>query len=388
MFLTIITFVLILSVLVFVHELGHFWVARRFGVKAEEFGFGFPPRIWGFYKDREGKWRHAKGNEKVENAPGTVYSVNWIPLGGFVKIKGEDGEEKEEQDSFAGKKIWQRTAILLAGVTMNVILAFVLISFGFMAGLPQALEGINPKAIITNEQIQIIKVFPDSPAEIAGMKIGDVIAEINGLSFSSDAEISEYNNANAGQKLNYTIKRGSETLNLELVPESRPEADGKGGVGIGIVKTGMVKYSVLTAIGEGFKTTVYLVGAIVMAFYNLIKDMIMGNGVSANIAGPIGIAALTGQVARLGFVYILQFAALLSINLAIINILPFPALDGGRILFLIIEKIKGRPVKKEVEGMIHNIGFALLMILILVVTVKDIARFGNVFKGLWEKIIG
>ena len=388
MFLTIITFVLILSLLVFVHELGHFWVARRFGVKAEEFGFGFPPRIWGIYKDSEGKWRHAKGTEKVEQAPGTVYSINWIPLGGFVKIKGEDGEEKGEQDSFASRKIWQRTAILLAGVTMNVILAFALISFGYMSGLPQALEGVNPKGIIMNEQVQIIDIFPDSPAAAAGLKIGDVIAEIDGLAIASNLEISEYNNANVGAQLNYTIKRGPETLNLELAPEARPEADGRGGIGIGIVETGMVKYPVLTAISEGFKTTVYLVGAIVKAFYDLIKGAIMGDGVSANIAGPIGIAALTGQVARLGFIYILQFAALLSINLAIINAFPFPALDGGRILFLIIEKIKGSPVKKEIEGMIHNIGFSLLMILILFVTIKDISRFGNVFKGLWERIVG
>ena len=150
----------------------------------------------------------------------------------------------------------------------------------------------------------------------------------------------------------------------------------------------MVKYPWHLAIAEGIKTTIVLTWLIMVAFYELIKGLFVGQGVSADLAGPVGIAVITGQVARMGFVYILQFTALLSINLAIINFLPIPALDGGRVLFLIIEKFKGSPVKKEIETAIHNIGFSLLMLLVLIVTFRDVARFGDKFKALWERFIG
>ncbi len=388
MFLTIITFVLVLSVLVFVHEAGHFTMARKLGVKAEEFGFGFPPRILGVYKDKNNKWRLVKGKKEVKDAADTVYSVNWIPLGGFVKIKGEDGEGKDERDSFASRPIWQRAAILLAGVTMNVILAMALISFGFMLGLPQALGGdISPKAEISDRQIQIVEVIKESPAAGAQLKLGDIILSVNENSFISSEKLQEYVDKHQGEQLVYQIKRGQEIFTKEITPEIREETN-KGGVGIGIVETGIVKYSFLYSIWQGIKTAIFLTWAIMVAFFELIKGLITGQGVSAEIAGPVGIAALTGQVARMGFIYILQFAALLSINLAIINAFPFPALDGGRILFLIIEKIKGSPVKREIEAVIHNVGFALLMLLIIVVTFKDVARFSDKFKMLWEKIIG
>ena len=388
MLLTIITFILVLSLLVFVHEFGHFWVARKLGVKAEEFGFGFPPRIWGVYKDKNNKWKQVRGRKEIKDIPGTIYSINWIPVGGFVKIKGEDGEGKDERDSFASKPIWQRAIILLAGVTMNVILAMALISFGFMLGLPQALSGdISPKAKISNRQIQIVEVIKDSPAEKAQLKLGDIILNINGESFNRSEGLQQYVDEHQTEQLVYQIKRGQEVLTKEITPEIREETN-KGGIGVGIIETGIVKYPFLSSIWQGIKTAIFLTWAITVAFFELIKGLIMGRGVSAEIAGPVGIAALTGQVARMGFIYILQFAALLSINLAIINAFPFPALDGGRLLFLIIEKIKGSPVKKEIEAVIHNLGFALLMLLIVVVTFRDVARFGDKFKILWEKIIG
>ncbi|MDP2736944.1 MAG: site-2 protease family protein, partial [bacterium] len=178
---------------------------------------------------------------------------------------------------------------------------------------------------------------------------------------------------------------GQEFYDLMIMPEVLTET-GLGGIGIGIIETGIVSYPWYLAIFEGIKTTLFLTWAIIMAFYELIKSLTLGQGVTADLSGPVGIATLTGQVARLGFVYLLQFTALLSINLAVINFFPFPALDGGRVLFLIIEKIKRSPVKAEVEGAIHNIGFVLLMALILMVTFLDIAKFGNVFQTIWEKI--
>jgi regulator of sigma E protease len=384
MFLTIITFIIILSILVFAHELGHFWTARKFGLKPEEFGFGFPPRAFGIYKDKDGKWKKIKGRGKAEDAADTIYSVNWIPLGGFVNL-GEDEDGGDNPNHFTKKKIWQRAVMLSAGVSMNIILAAVLISAGFMIGLPQSLDGVSARAQITEQKIQIVEVLPDSPAKIAGMKIGDIIISINGNEFTELQALQKFSDVNSGQELNYKLKRGEEEVEAKATPEFIESANANG-IGIGIIETGLVKYPWYLAIWEGIKTTIFLTWAIIVAFYELIKGLFFGQGVSAGVAGPVGIATLTGQVARMGFVYVLQFTALLSINLAIINFLPFPALDGGRVLFLIIEKIKGSPVKRELETMIHNIGFALLMVLILVVTFRDVAKFGNSFRMIWEKI--
>lgn len=373
MFLTIIVFIIILSVLVFVHEFGHFWVARRCGVKPREFGFGFPPRVWGIYKDLGGSWKQVRGRKEVEDAADTVYSINAVPLGGFVQL-GEDDEATDDPDHFHNKPIWQRALMIMAGVTMNVILAAVLISAGLMVGLPQTLGDTHARATITNRQIQIVEVLPDSPADIADLKIGDIVLSVNGNTFLNSDDLQQYADEHQGVSLNYSVKRGQEELAFEITPVLIEETS-KGGIGIGIVETGLVKLPFHLAIIEGIKTTVLLVWTIILAFYNLLKDLILGHGVDAGLAGPVGIAALTGQVTRMGLVYIIQFAAILSVNLAIINAFPFPALDGGRFIFLIIEKIKGKPVKKEVEAIIHNIGFAILMFLVLLVTFRDVAKF-------------
>lgn len=370
-FITILIFLAVLSVLVFAHEFGHFWVARKLGVKAEEFGFGFPPRIAGFYKTEQGKWKIVKGNKEVNDAGDTIYSVNLIPLGGFVKIKGEDGTEQEDPDSFANKKIWKRASILSAGVIMNVVLAMVLFGFGFMIGLPQAVEGVGDRAQVSNEHIQVAQVLPDSPAEEADLKTGDVILGVNGEQFDRAGELEKFTRGKKGEELSYKIKRGDEVMTKEVTPAQLEKVDGVG-IGVSIVTTGLVKYPWYIAIWEGVKTALWMVWAIIIALAGLIKSLIVGESVGAEVGGPVRIASLTGQFAEMGFVYLLQFTSLLSINLAIINFLPIPALDGGRVLFLLVEKIKGSPVKKEVEAAIHNAGFILLMLLILLITFNDI----------------
>jgi len=384
MFLTIIIFIAVLSLLVFVHEFGHFYSCIKLGVKPEEFGFGFPPRIVGFYKDVSGQWRRVVGSKEVKDVPGTVYSLNWIPLGGFVKIKGEDGEVDDSPDNFNNKAIWRRVIILSAGVTMNMVLAAVLFSVGYMFGLPQGIDGIDGNAIVSNRKVQIIKVLPGTPAETAGLKMADMILSVDGNKFSRDIELQKYTNEKAGQEINYKIQRGNRTFDFKVVP--REVDDGKIEIGIGIVNTGLVKYPWYLAIWKGIKTSVVLLWVIVVAFFGLIKNLIIGAGLDADVAGPVGIANMTGQFARMGFIYLIQFTALLSVNLAVINFLPFPALDGGRIVFLIIEKIKGSPVKREAEAIIHNIGFMLLVGLVIVVTFKDVAQFGDKFKMLFSKI--
>ncbi|MEA3449820.1 MAG: RIP metalloprotease RseP [Patescibacteria group bacterium] len=386
MFFTLIVFIAVLSILVFAHELGHFLTAKKFGLDPEEFGFGFPPRALGIYKSKDGKWKQVRGGKEVDDAQGTIYSINWLPLGGFVKLGEDDEKIPENANHFHNKPIWQRTAILLAGVTMNVVLAAVFLSFGFMIGLPQVTEGLHSSAVVSEQKIQIISVLDETPASEADLKTGDTILNINGETFKNSEELQNYSNTQIGNILNYQIKRADKEMSLTITPERIEETE-KGGIGIGIIDTGLVRYPVHIALWEGIKATVFMLGAILAAFYELLKGLVVESSVKAEVAGPVGIAVLTGQVARMGFVYILQFAAMLSINLAIINALPIPALDGGRVLFLLIEKLKGSPVKRETEGRIHYIGFALLVALILVVTFKDLVRV-EAFQSLWQAIVG
>jgi len=398
MLLTILIFLAILGLLVFVHELGHFAVARRFGVKAEEFGFGFPPRLIGAQKLSAGQppaashWKIIRGRGEPVYTPAeaamakdTIYSLNWVPLGGFVKIKGENGYS-QDQDSFTAKSAWRRGAILAAGVSMNLALAAVLFVIGYSIGMPQNLDNIGPGAKIADARIHVAGVWPDSPAAAAGVKPNDIIVAVNGQSMLKSEVLQALTADHLGQALEYEFKRGEKTFKKTIVPEKSEKTKDTPGIGIAIAEIGTVSYPIYLALGEGLRQTVLLLGAIISAFYDLLKNIFLGHGVTAEVAGPIGIAVLTGQVAKLGWIYILQFTALLSINLAIINILPFPALDGGRLLFLGIEKIKGRPVRRELEALIHNIGFILLMVLILFVTFKDVARYGQAFRAVWDRI--
>lgn len=367
-------FLLVLSLLVFVHELGHFWTAKKFGLKPEEFGFGFPPRALGIYKDKEGKWKISKGKKEIKDADDTIYSLNWIPIGGFVKL-GEDDDPGDNPNHFNNKPVYQRLLILVAGVTMNIVLAFFLYAFGFMVGLPQVVdENISDKAIVGSESIQIMEVIPDSPADKAGLRMGDSIIDINGISLENIEELQIFSDESTGEEAIYTIRREGKELEKKIVPELRPET-GKGGIGVSIMETAIVKYPAHIAIWYGIKTTFFKTVQIVYAFFDLFKNLFTGQGLTEEIGGPIRIAEITGQYARMGFSYLINFTAILSINLAIINILPIPALDGGRILFLILEKIKGRPVKKELEGAMHYAGFVLLMLLVVAVTYKDIVRW-------------
>lgn len=384
MFLTLIVFILVLSLLVFVHEMGHFLTARKLGTRAEEFGFGFPPRVWGIYKNREGKWKQVWGGKEVKDVPGTIYSINWIPLGGFVNIKGQDGEHGNDSDSFSSKPIWKRAIMLSSGVIMNIVLAAVLFSIGFMIGLPQGVDNLDERAQVSERKVQIIQVLPDTPAQEAGLKMADIVLSVDGQKFTRDADLQAFTGQRQGQELNYKIQRGNEVLDFKISPKLTEAGEVE--IGIGIINTGLVKYPWYLSIWKGIKISIILVWVIIVAFYELIKNLIIGQPVGVDIAGPVGIASMTGQFARMGFVYLLQFTALLSVNLAVINFLPIPALDGGRVLFLIIEKIKGSPIKREVEAVIHNTGFLLLMLLVLFITFKDIARFGDKFKIILEKI--
>lgn len=383
--LTIVLFLVILGLTIFVHELGHFVAARKMKMGVEEFGFGFPPRIVGVQKlnenttskktDFKSRWRIIKGRKTPQDEHrSTIYSLNWIPIGGFVKIKGEQGDEKESDDSFSNKKIWKRAITLSAGVAMNFVLAFVIIGFGFWYGIPSVLNSsISDRATVTDERLQILEVSENSPAELAGIEMGDTIVSIDSQTFTTTDQLSEYTSSHLGKEIDVTVGRSGENIEYKLTPVDL-EGKGFGQIGIGSIEVGTVKYPLYYAIWMGAKTTVSITVQIVVAFYEIIKNLVITQQAGIEIAGPVGIAVMTGQVAKLGFIYILQFIALLSINLGIINFFPFPALDGGRVLFLIIEKIRGKPMNQRIEAAIHNIGFLVLIFVVLLVTFKDILR--------------
>ncbi|TSC90302.1 MAG: hypothetical protein G01um10142_442 [Parcubacteria group bacterium Gr01-1014_2] len=341
-----------------VHEFGHFYVAKKAGMKVEEFGFGFPPRIFGIKRGE------------------TIYSINWIPFGGFVKVYGENGENENDPRSFASKPAGKRAEVIVAGVVMNFLLAVVFLSFANTFGLRIGL--IDEATIARDTKIQIIQISPNSPAQIAGLKTLDEIIKLQkGVDLIKPQQVEDVQNfvkKHGGEEIFITIKRNGGEVNLKLTPRINPPA-GQGAIGINLAKTGVVSFPWYEAIWRGARDTSIMTANITIALAIFFKNLFIDSRLSADVSGPIGIAVITGQAASLGFNYLLQFVALLSINLAVLNIIPFPALDGGRLLFIGIEKLKGSPVPKKVEGFVNAAGFVFLIALMIWITVKDVAKF-------------
>jgi len=269
---------------------------------------------------------------------------------------------------------------------MNFLLCAVLFSFGFAIGLPQAVDQTAlEQGIVKDYKVQVVSLLDGQPAKEAGIKMGDVILSIDEQEIKGVKNLLEYTSVRIGQTADYKIQRGGEILLKEI--EITDIGEGRGGIGIGLVETGIVSYPVHRAAWEGFKLTGYLTKEIVFAFGNILQNLVVGKPAGVQVSGPVGIAVLTGQVAQLGFIYILQFTALLSLNLAIINFIPFPALDGGRLLFLGIEKIRKKPVSQKIESIVHAAGFALLMLLVIIITFQDVIRYSDVFTNFIVNII-
>jgi len=236
---------------------------------------------------------------------------------------------------------------------------------------------ISQAKSVKDEKIQIISVNKNSPAQEADLRIGDVILGMDGKKMQSVEILQDYADMHTSEIINLKISRLDTEMEMQIMPQVLETSNGKGVFGIGVVETGLVVYPWYLSLWKGAVATYNLLIAIFIALFGLIKSIIGSGEVSVDVAGPIGIAVMTGQFARMGIVYLIQFAALLTLNLAIINILPFPALDGGRLLFLLIEKIRGREVNQKIEALVHNIGFIILMILIVFVTYRDVARWGG-----------
>ncbi len=355
-------------------------------MKVYEFAIGFPPRALGAYKDpKTGKWvwvvgkgksnlkETIVGEEQEDEFPTTLYSINWLPLGGFVRIKGENGEKSKDKNSFGHQKAWKKVIVLSAGVIMNYLTAAILLGAGFMVGLPADISvSEDPHAIMVGESSVIIQqVQPNTPAKEAGLTLGDTIQAINGQEMNNVGQVIETIQNNGTEELSLTILRGEKEEVFHITPAIQKDGE-PARIGALLADAGVVRYPWYLAMYKGFVAATLGVINIAASFFFLIKGLIMGQGLAFDVAGPVGIASIIGQSARLGFSHLINVTAMISLSLAVINILPIPALDGGRILFILIEKITKKKVPLKYEQLAHTIGFGLLMLLIIVVTVRDV----------------
>ena len=359
--MSIIIFIIILGILVFVHELGHFAFAKLFGIRVDEFGMGFPPRAVRLFKKGE-----------------TEYTLNWIPFGGFVKIHGEDSLNADDPDfhrSMMAKKWWQQVIVLVAGVTMNVILAGIIFSGLLMAGAPTLASQIEDPANLKNAQLTVLQVAEKSPAEIAGMKAGDMITkaatQTSILTNPTPESFTKFiRDTKNGETVTISLKRNNERLDISVMPTSGIVAE-RQAVGVSVDMVGIAPgLPFFKALGEGAKSTYYAVIGTFKAFGNLIAGKIS----LETISGPVGLTKMVGDAQKIGFSYVMMLTAIISINLAVINILPLPALDGGRIVFVFIETIIRRPLPKKFVEWANGIGFVLLILLMIGISVKDVIK--------------
>jgi len=364
MILTILSFVAILSFLVFIHEFGHYIVARIIGVRVEEFGFGLPPRIWG---------------KKVGE---TVYSVNALPIGGFVRLAGEDALEEEESNvkkAYPKKELrsffWarskkERSAILLAGVTMNFFLAFVLTGVLVTRGI------VEPTG-----RVHIETVVDGTPASVAGIQKLDTVLSITvptqtGVQTvipKKPEDMISTIKTHAGEQIIITIERSGKTIDFAVVPRVNPPK-GQGALGVAVSDLERKTYPWYMVPIKSVEITFTRSWQMLSSIANVLWRLLTGVKVdSAEVSGPIGIAQVTGQAIKYGWEAVFEFVSILSLNLAILNILPFPALDGGRLLFVFLEKL-GKKTRPDIERIIHQVGMMVLLALTLLITINDILR--------------
>lgn len=351
--LSIVIFVLIFSFLVIVHELGHFWAARLSGVKVEEFGLGLPPRVWG---------------KKVK---GTLYSLNGIPFGGFVKLKGES-DGSTGSDSLVNKSYPQKFLIMAGGVLMNFLTAYLVLCIGMWLGMPPLATSPDDLGLENVEsQVLVFDTQEDLPAARAGVMPGDVIVMVGETEIGS---VEDLQSAVQGQnEVLVVVERQGETEELLV---GTVEVEGNTVIGVAAEAVAeRVNYpaaSVPIIAARDFGNIFY---QIAIAIGDFAGRLFTTGSISSDVAGPIGIAQITAHAVELGLLPVLQLVVFLSVNLGLINLFPFPALDGGRILFMLVEMAVGKKrVPAHLENVIHNFGFLLLLVLIVVVTYRDIVR--------------
>lgn len=365
--MNIIIFIVILLVLVVSHEFGHFIVAKKSGIRVDEFSFGFPPKLFG-----------KKFGE-------TTYNFNLLPLGGYVKIYGENPDEDsingpDSKRSIVNKPRHIQALVLVAGVAMNFLVAWLLLSVGFISGLPSSTSSVPDGSRIENQALTITSVAKDSPAEKAGIKTGDKIVAFETEKDSTRllssnlraTNIQNFVKNHSGEEIKVSLVRAQDPMEVVVIPEVNKEGTPLVGISMDII--GTLKLPIHEAVWEGLKLSGDLFIGTVVGFYHLISSAIVGQADMSSLTGPVGIVGVVGDAAKFGFIYLLSFTALISINLAVINLVPFPALDGGRLLFLLIEKIKGSRIKPQVANIVNMVGFGLLMLLMVIITYHDIVK--------------
>ncbi len=363
--MTIVLFLLILGALVFVHELGHFTAAKKAGIRVDEFALGFPPKIIG---------------KKIGE---TVYNLNLVPFGGYVKIFGDDADvmsdaavsEEDKARSFVAKPRYIQAIVLASGVLGNIIFAWLLISISFMSGIPSAVDG-RYASHVKDGTLMVTTVLPDSPAYLAGLRSGDKILSIeeNNRRFeTADAEAARAFIAESTGELSVSYVRGAQTGEVQVTPASGI-VEGKKAIGVSLDTIGEVQFGFFRSFYEGALMTWDLLREVTIGLVGFLKQAILGDADLGSVTGPIGIAGLVGEARVLGIVYLLSFTAFISINLAVINLLPIPALDGGRLLFLAIEGITRRPIPVKFTRTVNTIGFILLITFMLFITYRDVAK--------------
>jgi regulator of sigma E protease len=341
--ITILIFLGILALLILAHETGHFATAKAFGVKVEEFGLGFPPRLFGIKRGE------------------TLYSLNAVPLGGFTKMAGE--EDPKVERSLASKGTGTRVIVLAAGSIMNLLLPIVLFAIAFMV----------PYNVVTGDVV-VSEVASDSPAAVAGIMADDTIISLNDKPVNSISDLSLYTSLNLGKEVSLAIRHSDGTVEeVRLIPRWKPPSgEGAMGIVVSMPQPTVTRQSdpfweaIPKGVGQCIETFII--------FKNEILKWLIG-AAPVQVTGPVGIAQMTGEVAQAGLSPLLQFTGFISINLAIVNILPLPALDGGRIVFVLLGWIRrGKRISPRIEGMVHAIGFAILIAAIIAITYQDIVR--------------
>lgn len=347
--LDLLIFIGSLSVLVLIHELGHFLAARRAGVKVEEFGFGFPPRIWG---------------KKIGD---TTYSINALPLGGFVRLYGEDeGVETKKSVAYYYKGKLARIVIVLAGVTMNVLLAILAFSIvSWHVGVAQE-----------TGKVKIIGISEGSPAAVVGLRDEDQVVDIDGQKISTTDEFIESVRSKVGKNITLTISRDQKDIKVNVTPRENPP-QGQGSLGVVVSSREVVKPPLaerpLAALRGGVSQATYWGRVTVEGVASIFQKASRGEA-PEGVAGPLGIFEIVRQVRREGFIPLITLIGILSVNLSILNALPIPALDGGRLFFIVVETFFGRRVVPKFERVAHMVGMILLLTLLILVTIQDVGR--------------
>jgi len=358
MILTIFVAFFTLIFLIVLHELGHFVLAKKFGVKVEEFGVGLPPRIFG-----------KKFGE-------TLYSLNWLPIGAFVRLYGEEKQEPGAE-SFSGKPIWQRALIVGGGVISFWIIAVLVLTIMMGLGVPTPVSDTAGDDSLKNPQVQIIAIAPDSPAAAAGLKMGDAIKKLrwggDTIKINRVSEVQEFMEGHRGEKVVIEFARGGQVRETEVVPRFIPP-EGEGPLGVALSRVALKTYPWWEAPWRGIYATGMLTLNVILGWVYVFSNLFQGQPTGADVMGPVGIVTVFAQITQMGLVYFLQFVATISVYLALFNVLPIPAVDGGKLFFLALEAARKKPLPEKLEQSMTAAFFFLIIGLMLFVTFRDITR--------------